>query len=269
MASLPPLNNWESTRAALHQSLQPLRSTRLLGSEEQPNELHYSTWPTPYGATTGPLNFGGELKLDYGRGAVIYERDGAEVFGVTLQGKNQTSLFDAVFAEFEKAGHEFEPNRSKVTETTPYDFNPSLAKDYAEAQWRVYTAMARFKATVFGAQSPIVLWPHGFDLSTLWFPAGVDEHKDPQMNFGFSPGTPDRPYLYFYAWPHPAELPEAETERPPLPYNGQWVTWSGPGAMFMYDDFVNEANPEEAITNALRAAYELVSPMMRKLAAES
>ena len=261
---LPDLSNWDDTKTALHQSMQALRSTRLLGVEPMPNDLHYGTLPTPTGATTGPLNFGGRLNLDYTRGAVFYERDGAEVFSVELSSHNQTSLFDAVFAAFKNAGHDLDPNRSKVTETTPFKLDIDQAKTYAEVQWRMFGVLAELKARMYGPQTPIILWPHGFDLSTIWFVDGMDEHNDPHMNVGFSPGTSDvgQPYFYFYAWPVPDKL--AAQIRPELEWNPNWGT---PGAVLAYDKFANADDPEAFAADILFNSYQLASSLLKANAA--
>jgi hypothetical protein len=258
--SLPDLSNWDDTKTALHQSMQVLRSTRLLGVNPLPSELEYSTIPTQTGATTGTLNFGGELRLDYLRAAVAYEKDEAEVFAVELNGHNQTSLFDAVFAAFAEAGLKLEPNRKKVTETTPFTIDLDKAKDYAALQWRMVNVLARVKAQMYGAQTPIALWPHGFDVSTLWFAQGMDEHKDPQLNMGFSPGTADvgQPYVYFYAWPVPDGLPDK------LPANVTWNTsWSTPGGIIPYDQFANADDPESLLVATLVEVYHTASTLLK------
>lgn len=264
--TLPSLSNWDDTRTALHQALQPLRSARLLSVDPLPSELEYSTQPTMTGATTGPLHFGGALSLDYTQGAVIYEQDGQQVFGVELKGHNQTSLFDAVFAEFAKAGHKLEPNRGKVTETTPFQLDLDQANAYAEVQFRMFNVLAALKANMYGPQTPIVLWPHGFDLSTIWFVDGMDERKNPQVCFGFSPGTPDvgQPYFYFYAWPVPAGL--SAKIHPTQSWNSDWST---PGAVLTYDKFANAAQPEAVVTDILVQSYHLASSMQKASVATS
>lgn len=262
--TLPDLSNWDDTRNALHQSLQVLRAARLLGVEPLPNELEYSTIPTPTGASTGPLNFGGELRLDFVQAAVIYARDGAEVFRVALDGHSQTSLFDAVFAEFERVGHRLMPDRKKITETVPFALDKTQAATYAGVMWRMYGILARVKAHFYGPQTPLVLWPHGFDLSTVWFVDGMDEHRDPQMNFGFSPGTPDigQPYFYFYAWPVPGGLPD---RLPPLiNWNSDWST---PGGFIRYDQFAGHDDPDTLVMDALVGAYNVASGMLKAGAA--
>ena len=255
--SLPALTDWEATKNALHQAMQILRSVRLLGVDAMPNELHYGTLPVPTGASTGPLRFGGDLRLDYSRAAIIYEQNGVEVFRVELSGHSQTSLFDAVFAAFEAAGHKLEPTRSKITETAPFQLDHAQANTYAQVQQRMFGVLAALKARMYGPQTPIILWPHGFDLSTLWFVEGMDEHNDPHLNFGFSPGTADvgQPYFYFYAWPVPNSL--NERLHPLLLWHTQWRT---PGAILTYDKFAHD--PEALAVPILVESYRMASEML-------
>ena len=108
-------------------------------------------------------------------------------------------------------------------------------------------------------KTPIALWSHGFDLSTLWFVDGMDEHKDSQMNFGFSPGTPDvgQPYFYFYAYP----VPDGVHEK--LPDVITWNTaWSTPGGVLEYEKFAGESDPEGFVLDVLTAVYQTTSPML-------
>jgi hypothetical protein len=257
---LPALSHWDGTRTALHQALQVLRSTRLLGVDPMPNSLEYGTTPTAYGATTGLLKFGGELQLDFSRCAVVYRKDGTEVFSVPLAGHHQTSLFDTVFAAFDKAGHPFKPDRAKITNTTAFKFDPEAARTYASVMWQMYTALARFRGRVFGWQSPVTLWPHGFDLSFLWFSSGSDERRDPHLNFGFSPFTPDvgQPYVYFYAYP---VLPGLENEIPaPMHWHTAWAT---PGGVLEYDQFAGTNDPEGMVEDVLLQVYRAASARIK------
>lgn len=250
---------WQTTKDALHAAKQVLRSTRLLGVTELPNELHYGALPERRGATTGPLQFGGELRLDYGRAEVVYENEGVEVFAVPLEGHTQTTLFDAVFEAFTDAGHALEPNRSKVVGSTPLAPDKKMAADYATVQWRMYEALARAKGRLLGSQTPIILWPHGFDLSSIWFPAGTNEMADPHVNIGFSPGTEDigEPYVYFYAWPSPEGLPDV------LPTGWEWQTeWGTPGGVMRYSTFADLPDPESTVATALSEVYRVVAPML-------
>lgn len=257
--SLPDYTTWTATRRALHQSMQVLRSARLLGSEPLPNDLHYSTLPTPQGATTGPLRNGGEVILDYRRLAIAIRRGDEEVATIPLAGHSQTSLFDAAFDALAAAGLEGDPARGKVTETEPFAVDAEQGAAFAEVQWRMFRALARAKARFLGPQTPIALWPHGFDLSTLWFVRGMDERRDPQINFGFSPGTPDvgQPYVYVTAWPAPDGLAER------LPAGMEWHTaWSTPGGLLRYETFANGDDPETVVAEALIDAYRAASELL-------
>jgi hypothetical protein len=49
--------------------------------------------------------------------------------------------------------------------------------------YRVFTAAARFRARLEGSQTPIVVWPEHFDLSTLWFPTNDRSDEAPLMDF--------------------------------------------------------------------------------------
>lgn len=259
MPPLPALSNWEATRTALHQSLHVLRSTRLLGVDPLPNSLEYGTFPTAYGATTGPLKFGGELQLDFTEAAIIYRKDGVDVFSVPLTGHNQTSLFDTVFAKFGKAGHHFQPNRGKITNTTPFNLNRETAQNYAGVMWRMYTALARVRGRFLGWMTPVTLWAHGFDLSLLWFPGGTEESKDPHLNFGFSPFTPDvgQPYVYFYASPVIPGLDAA------VPSPMRWHTaWATPGGVLEYEKFAGASDPEAVVEDVLLQVYHAASARM-------
>lgn len=254
---LPALINWNATRDALHQGMQVMRCVSLLGRDPTPNQLEYSSYPASYGATTGPLNIGGEFKYDFNQLKFIYSEDDEEVFSVSLIGESQKSVFEKVSTEFERLDGGNSLDDSKISEDKSLLINPMHASDFADAQYKVFRAMSVFRSRLNGNQTPIVLWPHGFDLSFIWFfdRSGYDEKKHKHMNFGFSPGMgKQRPYLYFYAWPVPKGLVGTK-----LPANGRWIEqWDTPGGAFDYDHFVKFKKPEEEIANTLKKVYEKI-----------
>lgn len=257
---LPDLTGTAPTRSALHQAMQVLRAARLLGVEPLPNELEYSTIPTPDGATTGKLSFGGALRLDFRQGAIVYETAAGERFRVPLAGHTQTSLFDAVFDALREEGHDLSPGREKITGTEALTFEPEPAARFATVMAWAHDVLARTKAHFLGQVTPIALWPHGFDLSTLWFAAGSDEQEDPHINFGFSPFTPDvgQPYFYATAWPVPTALPEQ------LPALASWqATWSTPGLIIPYDRAAALDAPARQVEAALVEVYETAGALLR------
>ena len=111
----------------------------------------------------------------------------------------------AMLAALEAKGRAPGPKGGGLTGDAPLAVDAPTSAAYGEALYRVFTAVARFRARLAGPQTPIVVWPEHFDLSTLWFPTGDRSDSAPQMNFGFAPfdSSYPRPYLYAYAYPMP------------------------------------------------------------------
>lgn len=258
--TLPALSNWDDTRTGLHQSLTPLLLAHLASVDPLPNALRYGMTPTSIGAMTFPLKIGGTLIADFTRLEIRYEDNGKSGFTVAFGGHSQRSLVQAVFAELAEAGHRLEPDMTKAEDTTTLKIDPALAHDYAGVQWRMALALARLKAHFTGFQTPVLVWGHGFDLSTLWFASGSDDHKDPHINFGFSPGTPDvgQPYVYFYAYPAIGGLQNR------IPAVLSWhTTWSTPGGVLKYDTLRNASDPDGLIVESLLDVYRVAERMLR------
>ena len=253
------LEGWEPTRDALHLASKVVGAIRVAGIDPLPNELQYSVLPVPGGISTGPLRVGGELGLDFHSGRVTFREEGQERFALFLDGQDQTSLFEATLAELEKLDKTIEPSRKKIVSTEPLHFDPTTGEGYAAALDRIWNAMARFRARLSGCMTPIVLWPHHFDISFLWFAgSGSDEKKDPHVNFGFAPFSDgmDRPYLYVYAWPM------AEHKAPPeLPEPARWHAEEWTGAVLDYDRIRDQDKPQQLIEKVLLRIY----PSMRDL----
>jgi len=259
--SLPALTDWERTRIGLHQAAQVVGAIRKVDAVPLPNYLHLALEVVPEGVTSGELApaVGGELVLDFAQRAILYTCPEDTVYSVPVEGHTQVSLMDAVLAAMEKAGHPAQPDRSKITGQERLNIQPDAAREYNQALYSIYTAIARFRARLFGGMSRMVIWPHGFDLSFLWFARGLDEGKDPHMNFGFSPGSPGfpRPYIYSYAHPIPPGLFDIT-----LPAPARWTQESWKGSVIDYDALAAEANPEAKLENILLKIHTAISPLM-------
>jgi len=93
--------------------------------------------------------------------------------------------------------------------------------------------------------SPIVLWPHHFDMSFLWFvTSNTDEHSAPHFNFGFAPFSDDieRPYFYAYAWGDKTGYVEVPLDPPARPSGRAWA-----GLYAEYDTLRNEPAFSETV----------------------
>lgn len=259
---LPALNlHFVQTRTSLQQAAQVLSAVRKATTPPLPNALRLSLYVIPQGLTTGPLSLGGELLLDFPQRAVIFRQPGEPDLSLSLNGHTQRTLTGAVLAALGEEGHDLDIDKSGLTAETPLEIEPQTADDYAVVLDTVFTAVALFRARLFGPQSPVVVWPHGFDLSTLWFAGpGADEHSNPHLNFGFSPASPgfDRPYFYSYAYPLPAGYYDL-----PLPDGIRAIHEPFKGMVFDYDPLVGLPNAPHLIESRFRAIFHAVSPLMK------
>ncbi len=226
---------------ALQAAARLLGAVRLYYFDHDPNWLELGLKPIPQGLSTDRLPSGDEVILDYGRGALIYH-DAI----LPLAGHSQKALFErllthlpiegmppegeripAFYAALAARGRRSSIKPEAVSGETPLQLDTAWAATYAQAVDAVFTGIARFRARLNGAVTPLVVWPEHFDLSMLWFSApAADEHSTPHLNFGFSPPSPgiDEYYLYAYAYPYPESF-----DVPALPPGARWneQPWRG------------------------------------------
>jgi hypothetical protein len=257
--SLPALSNWDSTRPGLHQAAQILGAIRKTVAQPLPNYAHLGLYVTPEGVTTGSLPFGGELSLEFAGRSVVYTPVDGDAHYTSLSSHSQSSLTDAVLGVLKDMGNNIALDHSKLSGMQPLDVQMDVAADYAEALYSVHSAIARFRSRLLGSMSPMIVFPHGFDLSFLWFARGFAEEKDPHMNFGFSPGSPglSRPYVYVYAHPIPGSMFDVR-----LPEGARWYRANWNGIVIDYDTLAQESDHEVKLEGMLRDIHAAVAPLM-------
>lgn len=258
--ALPALSDWDSTRSGLHQAAQVLGGIRKAVAAPLPNYAHLGLFVTPTGLTTGKLPEGDQLLLDFTTQVITYICPVNTHNPVALAGHTQMTLTDAVIEAMTNAGHGVQPDRAKITGTQLFEINPALAQDYAPALHSIFSAMARFRARLLGSMSPMIIWPHGFDLSSLWFARGSVEGKDPHLNIGFSPGSPGfpRPYIYIYAHPMPVGMSEVE-----LPEPAYWTHERWTGIVIDYDYLAAQSDHEAVLEGMLGSIFAAVAPLFK------
>ena len=91
-----------------------------------------------------------------------------------------------------------------------------------------------------GSTSPILLFPHHFDASLVWFPDDTEK----QLSFGFSTGdeTITEPYFYSTAYPEPPEFTNIE-----LPEHAFWQHQDFSGAVITYNVLAEKPDAEEVL----------------------
>ena len=151
--------------------------------------------------------------------------------------------------------------RDKLTGNAPFDFEASLAEDYGRVLYLLAGIFQTFRDGLPGVKSPLVVWPHGFDLSFLWFATDAASEEAPHMAFGFSPGSSGlgRPYIYSYVYPIPAGL--TDHDLPPLT---RWQTEGWTGTVTAYDDLAGRDDAAAVVAATLRMLYASLSPTLSR-----
>jgi hypothetical protein len=242
--------HWQITRDTLHQATQVLNAIKVPSVARQPNALHHSLTVEAGQITTGALSFGGELIVGHHpQLALWYHPPQGDGFTIPLLGHNQKSLLAATLEQLALLGYAVTPRMDEMQHDTPFALDAEIANAYLGTLWQIYGALARVKARLIGFMTPLVLWSHHFDLASLYFLSGNDEHTDSHINLGFSPVSPGFPHPYFYAYRYP--MPDGLLGKP-LPAGARWHNDGWTGAVIDYDTFTTHPNPEDALEYTLR-----------------
>ncbi len=259
--ALPSLLNWETSRDGLHQIALIVGAFRVACSDPRPNDLHFSLDLTDSGFSTSTIRGGGLLEFDLNTLLLRFSRCGASVFTLSARGHSQVSLAQALIAIFKDSGYSISPSMKHITQEGALEIDATLARDYLVALDRLYTALARFRARLAGYMTPLVLWPHHFDMGFIWFPGGGgDEHADPQIAFGFAPFSEglDRPYIYAYAWSKATGYIEAPVSTP-----AQAIKEGYTGLYAAYDDLRQASDFDSVIESILLQFQRLAASQLQ------
>lgn len=280
---LASLDNAQPTLKSLHTVARLLGAVRLLAFERKPNFLELGLKITPHGLSTDLLPTGGEVTLDFRQLALVYQPANGTATILQISGESQVSLLeallqaihphelsgivplvagasytDSMFRAVEGFANRIKPKSDDLTDAAPLTFDAQAAHDYADALYAIFTGVARFRARLDGAQTPVVVWPEHFDLSFLWFAKEPDE-QHPHLNFGFAPYSAgiDYPYLYAYAYPYPAQY-----GTPSLPDGARWHTEGWRGAVLPYDEIARQANAEAFVEASCLKINRSLRPLL-------
>lgn len=251
--ALPRLTNWEPTRDALHQVAQIIGAIRVACSDHLANDLHYSLDLTANGFSSRTMRCGGVLQFNCRTMLLGFTRCGNTIFSLDVRGHSQVTIMQKLLATFSDCGYSIAPALKHITHDEPLALDTTLAAESLAALNAMYTALARFRARLGGFMTPLVLWPHHFDLAFLWFPTDrTNEHSDPQIAFGFAPFSAglDRPYVYAYAWSKTTGYLDLPLQPP-----AQAVTDVYTGLCAAYDD-LREADDFSATLESMLLGYQ-------------
>jgi Family of unknown function (DUF5996) len=263
MNRLPALENATDSLRQLHRIVRVLGAINQFERAAEPNHLEQTLRVERFGLSTRPLPSGHEVALDLQR--LELRADGAPI---ALHGHSQRSILestlektsiapdlDAFTAGLEARG--VEVDAADLLDETPLQIEASHAADDAKVLWSVFTAISRFRARLNGSMTPAIVWPHGFDLSTLWFATPTALESAPHMNYGFSPfdRAGNAAYLYTYAYPMPEGFAQL-----PLPDGARWNTQGWNGMILPHAEIARRDDPEAFIESALQAIHATLAP---------
>lgn len=214
---------------------------------------HASLRPSLSGLTTGVIHAGVdiELELNLVESLLQCRTSNGEKLTEDLCGQSATEIAASIRRFMIAAG----VDSSCIPESADYGtddfaaYSPEQAYKLGRTINAVSAALGVFRAGIREETSPIQMWPHHFDLAMLWLPGekipGQDleneEYSDKQMNFGFTfgDGLIPEPYFYVTAYPLPDVLPDLQ-----LPAGTRWQTEGFSGAVLLYRDLVENADPK-------------------------
>jgi hypothetical protein len=257
--TLPTLSNWTNTRTALHQAAQVIGAVRAAVAEPEPNWVHLGLHPVVNGLSTGELPGMGEVVLDFRKLTLAYQSDHQPATLLPLSQHTQTTLADVLEQTLAQAGHAITLKRDNIAGAIPLAPDAAMAVDYAQVLFLMAETLGRFRESLPGAKSRLVVWPHGFDCAFLWFATEKESEEAPHMAFGFSPYSADleRPYVYTYAHPVPAGITKLA-----LPSLTRWHTDHWTGTVTDYDALREESDPASVMDSVLADVYGKVSPLL-------
>jgi hypothetical protein len=281
--SLPKLKNLTITAHGLHRSAVLLGAVQRLTQAPRPAYLELGLEVLPQGFSTGPLPAGGRVLLDLSAGCLAYtSRDGSKAT-LPIAGRSQSALFTDLFELlaagelarvlppgvdlFERVsqgiaargGRYRSPSREKLLDETPIQVDAQAAGDYLQIIQAIFTGIARFLARLSESKTPLVVWPEGFDLSTLLFTGMEIDEKLPHMNFGFAPFASgmEYPYLYAYVYPAPDRF---EPSR--LPEGARWNTQNWIGVLMDYQRIADAADACGYVDASCMSIYQALRPLL-------
>jgi hypothetical protein len=280
---LPNPKNLTQTAHDLHPCAELLGAIQRLTQPPRPAYLELGLAVLPEGLSTGALPGGGRVLLDLTAGALRYTPPDRKMTTLPIQSRTQAALFADLFGAlaadelagvlppgaglFERVsqgiaargGRYRPPQRAALLDETPSQVDPRAAGDFGAALQTVFSGMARFLARRMERTTPLVVWPEGFDLSTLILPGTEIDESQPHLNFGFAPFSAgvETPYLYAYAYPTPPGYTP-----PQLPAGARWNTQSWTGVMLDYELIAGQPDPIGFVDASCTAIYALLRPLL-------
>lgn len=273
MTTLLPLTplaeDWEPTRATLHQYANAVGVLPRAHAVAHPEWWHISLKVRPAGLTTDtmPLPGGGTfaVRMDLRAHAAVVETSKGDSLPVSMtDGLTGTEFGDGLIDALESLGISGEYAREKFDSDEIRVYDPAAAEAYFSAIVNIDHNLEIHRSSLDGSVGPLQIWPHGFDLAFEWFGTRMESHAEhgevtvvpAQLNLGFYPAG--RAYFYSNPWPFDAEALTAI----PLPAPASWHTDGWEGSILYYDELLTEKDPPAKLMEYASTVYQAAAPTL-------
>jgi hypothetical protein len=241
-SSLPKLQHRKlaATRDYLQEVVLVIGSLQRAFIPKDPHDWHYGLEVGLRGPLTQPLTIAGtdvRASLDLVRSKV---RLGGSSWSLKYYSAPEILNNIQIWLESRGVNKRLQQPEFK-TQTRHFDVQQ--ATDYATALWWMHEQFKKVQEDLDeGFTSPILLYPHHFDLSLVWFPFNDKR----QLAIGFSTGdeTIIEPYLYLTAYPEPAGFTKLT-----LPKGAHWQSTGFSGAILPYRALSSSSHPDQLFTD--------------------
>ena len=271
------------TLSGLHRGALLLKAVQYLTQSPLPAYLDLALHVAPAGLVSGTLPAGGRVWLDVAAGHLVYAPAAAATTSIVLHGRSQAAVLADLFSALARhdlserlpAGDDIEsrvmaalaaagrpsppPPQPQLLDESIITIDSQVARSYSQALDTIFTGLARFRAHLRGTMTPLVVWPHHFDLSMLWFLGHAIDDYQPHLSLGFAPFSAgiEQPYLYAYAYPYPAH-----TTEPALPPGTRWHTTGWTGVVLPYTVIATQENPIAFIETTVQSIFDALRPLL-------
>ena len=265
----PIPDNFEPTRATLHQYAHAVGVVPRAHAEPHDKWWHISLNVTPRGLETNEmaLTDGGRfnVRLDLQSHEAVIEANGAAAAQIPLgAGMTATEMGDAILQAVSELGLDAEYARDKFESDEAREYDAAAATDFHGILLTMHEVFQRHRNRIGDRVSPIQVWPHGFDMAFEWFGTRIEEYEEDgevqqhpsQCNFGFYPAG--RAYLYANPWPFESDtLLDVD-----LPAGAEWHSEGWQGSILHYDQLAGDPDGEQRVLDFFQAVFDVAAPTL-------
>ncbi len=252
----------EPTCNGLHAYAQAVGAVARTHAVVHPNWWHLGLTVRPDGLVTVPipLDSGGTLAVRFDPAAAAVEAvsSGGEEVAIGLDGATPTELAEELIRFVARCGLAGDLDLGRVP-PGPVEVDWDVAAAYTATLIDIERTLEQHRVTLGTAAGPLLVWPHGFDLSFEWFGtrmvAGEDGEAPAQLNLGFSPFHGG----YFYSNPWPFDEALVDT---PLPDGASWHLDGWQGTILPYDQVGGLEDGADRVLAYAAAVHRVARPTL-------